>query len=152
MSPSLSGRVLPSSSRSSRRIPLLGALITGLLLLGMPTVTEAATKKKSAPARKKEAPPQASSQEQELHSDAARLLRAKQYAEAETLAKRCIDATPNSADCHMLRGAALAGLSNWAEAAEEYRTFLRLAPDHTLAPKVRETLDNYEKQMAPPAQ
>jgi len=31
------------------------------------------------------------------------------------------------------------------KAADYYRKFLAIAPDHKLAPKVRETLDNYEK-------
>jgi Flp pilus assembly protein TadD len=85
-----------------------------------------------------------------LYDDAAKQLRAKQFTEAEATAKRCIDAAPQSADCHMLRGAALAGENHWDEAAQEYRTFLRMAPNHRLAPKVRETLDNYEHDKPQP--
>jgi Flp pilus assembly protein TadD len=132
-------------------MPLLGALMTGLLLLGTPAVAGTSAKKKPVAARKKaSATPRTSSASQALYGDAAKLLRAKQFPEAEATAKRCIDADPQFADCHMLRGAALAGETQWEEAAEEYRTFLRLAPDHRLAPKVKETLDHYEQTKAQP--
>jgi tetratricopeptide (TPR) repeat protein len=128
-------------------MPLLGTLMTGLLLLGAPAVSGAATKKKPIPAKKKAVPAaqKPDSPAQALYDDAAKLLRARQYAEAETLAKRCIDTDPQFAECHMVRGAALAGETQWEEAADEYRAFLRLAPSHPLAPKVQQTLENYEK-------
>ena len=120
--------------------------MTGLLLLGTSAAAAGTpAKKKPAVAKKKGKPSPA----QSLYADAAKLLRAKQYAEAETTAKRCIDADPQFADCHMLRGSALAGKAQWDEAAGEYRTFLSMAPDHPLAPKVRQTLERYEKAKAP---
>ncbi|MFL5344991.1 MAG: hypothetical protein ACJ8AT_09355 [Hyalangium sp.] len=124
--------------------------MSGLILLGTPATARASSKKKPTATRTKAAAPQKSSPAQSLYEDAAKLLRAKQFSEAAAMAQRCIDADPQLADCHMLRGSALAGETQWEEAAGEYRTFLRMAPDHRLAPKVRQTLESYEQTQAPP--
>ncbi|WP_224247587.1 tetratricopeptide repeat protein [Hyalangium gracile] len=152
MPPSLSPAVRTSYPRpSSRRSLWLGALMTGLLLLGTPALAAQPSKKKPAATKKKEkaATAQTDKQSKALYEDAAGLVRAKQYSEAQTLARRCLDTDPKNPDCHMILGAALAGTSNFSEAAKEYRTFLELAPDHRLAPKVRQTLENYEKTLTP---
>ncbi|MFL5346998.1 MAG: FHA domain-containing protein [Hyalangium sp.] len=100
-----------------------------------------------SPTNKPPAPPEANAQEQakQFYSDAAKLLRARQYDQALTLASKCTQLTPENADCHMVLGAAYAGLSRWDEAAKHYREFLKLAPDHPNAPKVRQSVENYEK-------
>ncbi|WP_224369175.1 hypothetical protein [Hyalangium versicolor] len=139
----------PPSRSSSRRRPLLGALMTGLLLLGTPSVAATPKKKPTTTKKKASAPKKSSKESLTLRDDAAALIKGKQYPEAQALTKRCIDADPSFAECHMLRGAALAGMTDWEEAAKEYRTFLNLAPDHPLAPKVRQTLENYEQAQAP---
>jgi tetratricopeptide (TPR) repeat protein len=128
--------------------------MTGLLLLGTPAMAETPKKKPATSTKKKvakKAEPEKSSdsEAQALYRDAANLLRGQQYAEAETVAKRCIDADPQFADCHMLLGAARSGQKNYDEAVEAYRAFLRLAPDHRLAAKVRETVENYEQSKSP---
>lgn len=87
----------------------------------------------------------AQEQAKQFYSDAAKLLRARQYDQALTLAAKCTQLTPENADCHMVLGAAYAGLSRWDEAAKHYREFLKLAPDHPNAPKVRQSVENYEK-------
>jgi TolA-binding protein len=128
-------------------MPLLGALLTGVLLLGASAAAKAPVKKKpAASSRKKAAQPQAGpASAHKSYDDALALLKAKRYDEAEAQAKHCIDSAPDFADCHMALGAALAGMSRWDDAAKEYQTFLRLAPDHRLAPKVRENLAQYEE-------
>ncbi|WP_224365196.1 FHA domain-containing protein [Hyalangium versicolor] len=87
----------------------------------------------------------AQEQAQATYDDAARALRAKQYDSALTLASKCVSLVPDKAECHMLLGAAYAGLSQWDKAATHYRKFLDLAPDHKMAPKVRQTVDAYEQ-------
>lgn len=145
----------PSVRSSHRRRPLLGALMTGLLLLGTPAVSGTPKKKPATSTKKKEAiPPKppdsaSASESQTLYQDAANLVRAQQYSEALTVAKRCVDADPKFAECHMLVGAALSGMKEYEQAVEAYRTFLELAPDHRLAPKVRQTVEAYEKSKSP---
>lgn len=75
---------------------------------------------------------------------AAKLVRSKQYNDALVLATRCVEQDPKNAECHMLVGASFAGLGNYDRAVQYYRSFLGMAPDHRLAPRVRETLEKYE--------
>jgi pSer/pThr/pTyr-binding forkhead associated (FHA) protein/Flp pilus assembly protein TadD len=92
-------------------------------------------------------PPAVDTSEQEAstaYEAAAMLLRKKQFTEALTMGSKCVDHAPNKAECHMVLGAAFAGLAKWDDAAKHYRKFLELAPNHKMAPRVRATLDNYE--------
>ncbi|MBN1207567.1 MAG: FHA domain-containing protein [Myxococcaceae bacterium] len=92
-------------------------------------------------------PPLAANMEQEASSAyeaAATLLRQKQYNQALTMGLKCEEYAPNKAECHMVLGAAFAGMAKWDEAAKHYRKFLDLAPDHKMAHRVRQTLENYE--------
>jgi serine/threonine protein kinase/Tfp pilus assembly protein PilF len=89
--------------------------------------------------------PSASEQAKTAFEDAANLLKKKQYVEARMRAKSCIELEPGNAECHLVLGSSHAGLSEWETAAQYYRKFLELAPDHKTAPKVRMNLENYEK-------
>jgi Tfp pilus assembly protein PilF/tRNA A-37 threonylcarbamoyl transferase component Bud32 len=93
--------------------------------------------------------PKPSEQAQAAFNDATALFKAKQFREALTLATKCIELDPSHAQCHLVAGTSRAGLSEFEKAAEHYRAFLRLAPDHRLAPKVRESLEAYERQGRP---
>jgi serine/threonine-protein kinase len=78
-------------------------------------------------------------------ANATALLRARQYGEASKQASLCLKLAPGNADCHMILGAAQAGMSRFDVAAEHYRKFLRLAPHHKMAPRVRQLLAEYER-------
>ncbi|MBN1208078.1 MAG: protein kinase [Myxococcaceae bacterium] len=78
-------------------------------------------------------------------ANAAALLRARQYAEASQQASWCVKLTPRNADCHMILGAAQAGMGRFDTAVVHYRKFLELAPDHKMAPKVRQMLAEYDR-------
>jgi pSer/pThr/pTyr-binding forkhead associated (FHA) protein len=82
-------------------------------------------------------------------TDAANLFRAQQYSEALNRANKCVELTPNNAECHMILGSAEAGLKHYDKAVEHYKRFLELAPDHRLAPRVRQTLENYSNTKSP---
>lgn len=92
--------------------------------------------------------PAAKAEVKAVFTEAARLIRAKQYNTALTKTARCLKIDPNHAECHMAAGAAYAALANWDKAVVHYRKFVTLAPDHKLAPSVRSTLEGYEKAKA----
>jgi tetratricopeptide (TPR) repeat protein len=89
--------------------------------------------------------PAARAEVKAVFTEAARLIRAKQYTAAITKTNRCLKLDPNHAECHMAAGAAYAALANWEKAVVHYRKFVTLAPDHKLAPSVRATLEGYEQ-------
>jgi eukaryotic-like serine/threonine-protein kinase len=92
--------------------------------------------------------PAARAEVKAVFTEAARLIRAKQYTAALAKTARCLKIDPNHAECHMATGAAYAALANWDKAVVHYRKFVTLAPDHKLAPSVRATLEGYEQAKA----
>ncbi|WP_224245347.1 FHA domain-containing protein [Hyalangium gracile] len=82
------------------------------------------------------------------YNEAATALRGKQYDAALNRALRCVELAPDKAECQMVLGAAYAGVSKWDMAARHYREFLKLAPNHPNATKVRQSVENYEKTKA----
>jgi ABC transport system ATP-binding/permease protein len=79
-------------------------------------------------------------------ADATKLLRTKQYVEARNRASRCIELTPDNAECQLIKGLTYAHENQWALATPFYKRFLELAPDHKNAPKVRDSLKRLEDQ------
>jgi Tfp pilus assembly protein PilF len=76
---------------------------------------------------------------------ATKLLKAKQYVEARTEASRCIKLMPDNADCQLVMGVSYANENEWDKATPYYKRFLELAPDHKLAPRIRESLKQLGK-------
>jgi serine/threonine-protein kinase len=69
---------------------------------------------------------------------AMRLFRDKQYDRAAIFAERCLSLAPRDADCHMLAGAIYASLPGQQDkAAQHYRVFLQMAPNHPRGPQVQ---------------
>ena len=99
---------------------------------------------KPTPGTNKPGPPGPEAEEEAklALADAAKLIRKQQYDAAATRASRCLELTPNNAECHLLVGASYAYRDQWSEAVPYYKRFLELAPDHKLAPKVRQDLEN----------
>jgi pSer/pThr/pTyr-binding forkhead associated (FHA) protein/TolA-binding protein len=93
--------------------------------------------------------PSLEEQAQTAFTDAADLFRKKQYQEARNMASKCLELTPDNADCHLVMGSSWAGDKDYEKAAQYYRSFLKLAPNHKTAPKVKEALENYEKKNPP---
>jgi len=80
------------------------------------------------------------------HAAATKLLRAKQYVDARTMAAKCIEFTPDNAECQLVMGLAYANEDAWKEATPYYKRFLELAPDHKLAPKIRVSLEQLKQR------
>jgi len=74
------------------------------------------------------------------YQDGARLFEAKQYKEAAIEALLCIEFDSKNLDCQKLAGDALAAQGSKEQAAERYRTFLRLAPGDERALEVEQSL------------
>lgn len=81
----------------------------------------------------------------QARDDAWKLLKAKQYAEARTEASRCIKLSPDNAECQLAMGVSYANENEWDKATPYYKRFLELAPDHKLAPRIRESLKQLGK-------
>jgi tetratricopeptide (TPR) repeat protein len=100
-------------------------------------------------------PPLAPNSEEEAtaaYDDAVKLFRGKQYDLAVSRARRCVELKATHFKCHLLLGSSFARLTQWENAATHYREFLKLAPaDDTNVPRVRESLDNYEKSKGKPS-
>jgi pSer/pThr/pTyr-binding forkhead associated (FHA) protein len=90
--------------------------------------------------------PSAREQAQAMHDDAHNAFRGKQYDQAIVLASKCQDLDPTNPKCQMLLAASFARTGKPERAAEHYRKFLELAPNDPSATRVRELLNNYEKQ------
>jgi ABC transport system ATP-binding/permease protein len=84
-------------------------------------------------------------QAKKFFEDGRVLNRKQQYREADRLFKKCIDTDPTFAACYMLKGSTAAQLGRFDEGAQYYRDFLRLAPDHEMAPTVKKMVEDYEK-------
>ncbi len=73
------------------------------------------------------------------------LMKKKQYAQARDTLIHCLKADKTQARCHMYLGSAYAKLKELETAARHYKAFVDLAPNDPLAPKVREIIQEYEK-------
>ncbi len=79
-----------------------------------------------------------------LLTEATQLIKARAYQEAVTILEKCLKIDVGNADCHLRLGVAYAGQGNIDKGAEQYRQFVKLAPNHAQAPKVKEMLDAYD--------
>lgn len=77
--------------------------------------------------------------------DARKLIIKKQFPEARNRASRCLELTPADADCQLLKGLSYAHENQWNTATPFLKRFLELAPDHKLAPKIRDSLKRLEE-------
>jgi len=105
-----------------------------------------------AEAHKPKTQPAAAKVEQNPAEDAAKLLdegmllmKKKQYTQARDTLIHCLKVDKAQARCHMYLGSAYAKLKELETAARHYKAFVDLAPDDPLAPKVREIIQEYEK-------
>jgi len=101
---------------------------------------------KTTPAPRPSMMPSTKEQAQAMHDDAHNAFRGKQYDQAIVLASKCQELDPTNSKCQMLLAASFARNGKPEKAAEHYRKFLELAPNDANAPRVRELLNNYEKQ------
>jgi pSer/pThr/pTyr-binding forkhead associated (FHA) protein len=74
----------------------------------------------------------------------------RQFREADARFKKCIDIDPTFASCYMMRGSMQARLGNPDDGAQFYREFLKLAPNHQMAPAVRKLIADYDKRQKQP--
>ncbi|HEY8210495.1 MAG TPA: hypothetical protein VIG99_23595 [Myxococcaceae bacterium] len=76
----------------------------------------------------------------ELYDLAEQSVEKNQLDEAEARLLRCLQANPRLAEGHLLLGSVYAKKLEPSKGAEHYREFLRLAPEHHQAEKVRQIL------------
>ncbi|WP_225410895.1 FHA domain-containing protein [Stigmatella hybrida] len=93
--------------------------------------------------------PNAQEQARAAYDDAVKLFKARQIGPAIEQGKKCVELDSSNGECHMVLGAAYATQKDMTTAAEHYRQFLKLAPDHKQAPKVKKSLEEYESQQTP---
>ncbi|HYO55374.1 FHA domain-containing protein [Archangium sp.] len=89
-------------------------------------------------------------QAKQLYNDGVTLVRKQQLPEAESVLKKCITLEPTYAPCYLALGAAVARRNRPDEGAKYYREFLRLAPNHEMAPSVRKLVADYDKSQKQP--
>jgi pSer/pThr/pTyr-binding forkhead associated (FHA) protein/Tfp pilus assembly protein PilF len=85
------------------------------------------------------------------YEDGIRLHKGRQFDQAILMGEKCLEVKADFAECHMLLGAAYASIGKMEMAAKHYREFLKQAPDHKFAPKIRLNLEAYEKGSSTPA-
>lgn len=68
----------------------------------------------------------------------------KDYAQAKVRLEKCIKLDKTNAECHKLLGGTLGSLGDGAGGAREYEIFLKLAPDHPQAARVRQLVDAFK--------
>jgi pSer/pThr/pTyr-binding forkhead associated (FHA) protein len=92
-------------------------------------------------------PPPATAAEQAIQetlTSAMSMIKAKNYSEALEKATQCVQLAPTNAECHVVLASANANLGRWDEAAIHYRKVLELDPNHRLAAKIRQNLQNLD--------
>ncbi|HYO65252.1 MAG TPA: FHA domain-containing protein [Archangium sp.] len=119
------------------------------------SATKAGTNGKTAVAggRTPRTPAPGSSTEQQakqLFDDGYMLLRKAQLPEAESVLRKCITTDPTYAQCYLALGTVMARRNRPDEGAQYYREFLRLAPNHEMAPNVRKLVADYDKSQKQP--
>jgi tetratricopeptide (TPR) repeat protein len=114
--------------------------------LAPPTKPTTPTKPVSGTARR----PTPAELAKQAHDDGLVLYNKKQFREADARFKKCIDIDPTFAACYMMRGSMLARLGRLDDGAQFYREFLKLAPNHEMAPAVRKLVQDYDKSLTKP--
>ncbi len=94
--------------------------------------------------------PNTEQQAKQLFDDGYMLLRKAQLPEAESVLRKCINLEPNYAQCYLALGTVMARRNRPDEGAQYYREFLRLAPNHEMAPNVRKLVADYDKSQKQP--
>jgi pSer/pThr/pTyr-binding forkhead associated (FHA) protein len=89
-------------------------------------------------------------QARQLHHEGVMLIRKQQLPEAESVLKKCITLKPTYAPCHLALGSAAARRNRPEESTQYYREFLRLAPNHEMAPSVRKLVADHDKSQKQP--
>ena len=89
-------------------------------------------------------------QTKQLYEDSRALVKKQQFGEANSVLKKCIGLDPTNGPCYLMLGVTAARRNRMDEGAKYYREFLRLAPDHESAPKVKQLLQEYEQQKTQP--
>jgi pSer/pThr/pTyr-binding forkhead associated (FHA) protein len=89
-------------------------------------------------------------QAKQLYDDGVTLLRKTQLPEAESVLKKCIAIDPTYAPCYLVLGTTVARRNRPDEGAQYYREFLRLAPNHEMAPSVKKLVADYDKSQKQP--
>ena len=94
--------------------------------------------------------PNTEQQAKQLFDDGYMLLRKAQLPEAESVLRKCVNLEPNYAQCYLALGTVMARRNRPDEGAQYYREFLRLAPNHEMAPNVRKLVADYDKSQKQP--
>jgi pSer/pThr/pTyr-binding forkhead associated (FHA) protein/outer membrane biosynthesis protein TonB len=89
-------------------------------------------------------------QTKQLYEDSRALVKKQQFGEANSVLKKCIALDPTNGPCYLMLGVTAARRNRMDEGAKYYREFLRLAPEHESAPKVKQLLQEYEQQKTQP--
>ncbi|WP_375767036.1 FHA domain-containing protein [Archangium gephyra] len=94
--------------------------------------------------------PSTEQQAKQLFDDGYMLLRKAQLPEAESVLRKCIALDSSYAQCYLALGTVMARRNRPDEGAQYYREFLRLAPNHEMAPNVRKLVADYDKSQKQP--
>ncbi|MGZ3457079.1 MAG: FHA domain-containing protein [Archangium sp.] len=94
--------------------------------------------------------PSSQQQARQLYDNGLTLLRKQRLPEAESVLEKCIALEPTYAPCYFALGKTVTRSNRPDEGAQYYREFLRLAPNHEMAPSVRKLVANYEKSQKQP--
>ncbi len=94
--------------------------------------------------------PATEQQAKQLFDDGYMLLRKAQLPEAESVLRKCIALDASYAQCYLALGTVMARRNRPDEGAQYYREFLRLAPNHEMAPNVRKLVADYDKSQKQP--
>ncbi|HEY0097235.1 MAG TPA: hypothetical protein VGB96_23105, partial [Archangium sp.] len=94
--------------------------------------------------------PTTEQQAKQLFDDGYMLLRKAQLPEAESVLRKCIKLDAAYAQCYLALGTVMARRNRPDEGAQYYREFLRLAPNHEMAPNVRKLVADYDKSQKQP--
>jgi Flp pilus assembly protein TadD len=81
-----------------------------------------------------------------LLEEGSKYMKARRFPQALNALRRCTSVDPKLADCHLKLGAVYGSTGEYDLGAQQYREFLKLAPNSPMAPKVRGILADYEKE------
>ncbi|MFL5320983.1 MAG: FHA domain-containing protein [Myxococcaceae bacterium] len=82
---------------------------------------------------------------QKLFDEGYTVLQSKQYNEAASIFRHCLELDANFAKCHLYLGVSYAKLKQVDKGAYHYKQFVKLAPNDEQTPKVRKLLEQYEQ-------
>jgi tetratricopeptide (TPR) repeat protein len=80
-----------------------------------------------------------------LLSEAVRLVKNKQFQEAEAPLYRVLELEPDSAEAYLLLGSVYAGLNRLDDGATAYARFILACPEDPRAPRAKEILETYAR-------